>query len=186
MAKVSVDDNENNVDHLLKTSRSLDDGGIHVGVLSQEDIDRSLSDMKMIATVHEFGATIDVTEKMRGFFWNKYYDTEDESWKWMALMDQETIVIPERRFLRSTLENHQKDIVNVITRQIMDIANGRLGEKQARSQIGEFVVSKMRGEIKNASPGLSDATVALREHGGQEPLRDTGQLWQSIAWERIG
>jgi hypothetical protein len=36
-------------------------------------------------TNHQFGGLMDVTEKMKGFFWAKWYDTGDDKWKWMAL-----------------------------------------------------------------------------------------------------
>ena len=56
------------------------------------------SDMKY-SKIHNEGGTIRITEKMRKFFWAKYYETRDESWKYMALTKKSVIAIPKRQFM---------------------------------------------------------------------------------------
>lgn len=52
------------------------------------------------AAIHNYGGTIQVTAKMKKYFWYKYKATKDDSWKWMALMKVGTqIRIPQRQFL---------------------------------------------------------------------------------------
>ena len=52
------------------------------------------------ASLHNDGGTLTVTAKMKRFFWYKYKVTNDESWKWMALMKTGAVItIPQRQFL---------------------------------------------------------------------------------------
>lgn len=50
--------------------------------------------------LHNEGGTITVTGKMKRFFWAKFMQTKDESWRRMALMKAgKVITMPERRFI---------------------------------------------------------------------------------------
>ena len=50
--------------------------------------------------LHNEGGKITVTAKMKRFFWAKYKETKDESWRRMALMKVgKVITMPERRFI---------------------------------------------------------------------------------------
>ena len=52
------------------------------------------------ASLHNYGGTLTVTAKMKRFFWYKYKATNDESWKWMALMKTGAVItVPQRQFL---------------------------------------------------------------------------------------
>lgn len=59
-----------------------------------------------LGAVHEFGATINVTERMRGFFWHK----------WEIHKNRNPIVIPTRSFLRMPLLDSEgrKAIINKV------------------------------------------------------------------------
>ena len=39
------------------------------------------------AAIHQFGGVVKpkVTEKMRSFYWAKWFETKDDKWRWMAL-----------------------------------------------------------------------------------------------------
>lgn len=65
---------------------------------------------------HQFGSDHTthpkVTPKMRKFFWAKFYETDDEMWKWLALTKKQQldidVHIPARPFItihQDTLEN---------------------------------------------------------------------------------
>ena len=55
---------------------------------------------KPYTTLHNEGGQITVTAKMKRFFWAKYKQTKDESWKRMALMKVGKIItMPQRRFI---------------------------------------------------------------------------------------
>ena len=48
--------------------------------------------------VHEFGYTGVITPRQRSFFWAKWYETQDDMWKALAL--SHTYTIPARPYLR--------------------------------------------------------------------------------------
>jgi hypothetical protein len=48
------------------------------------------------ARVQQYGASIVRTDRMRRFFWAKWYETKEEFWKGMALSQKATIDIPVR------------------------------------------------------------------------------------------
>ncbi len=51
-------------------------------------------------TLHNEGGKITVTAKMKRYFWAKFIQTKDESWRRMALMKiGKVITMPERRFI---------------------------------------------------------------------------------------
>lgn len=50
--------------------------------------------------LHNEGGKITVTAKMKRYFWARYKETKDESWRRMALMKVgKVITMPERRFI---------------------------------------------------------------------------------------
>ena len=52
------------------------------------------------ASIHNEGGKITVTAKMKRYFWAKFIQTKDESWRRMALMRVGKVVtMPERRFI---------------------------------------------------------------------------------------
>jgi phage gpG-like protein len=49
--------------------------------------------------IHQRGGLMMVTEKMRSFFWAKWYETNEEKWKWMALNRGGVMKFPVRTYL---------------------------------------------------------------------------------------
>ena len=70
------------------------------------------------ATLHNEGGKITVTAKMKRFFWAKYKETGEESWRRMALMKVgKVITMPERRFIGDGPDT-QRIIREVIDRNL--------------------------------------------------------------------
>lgn len=69
-------------------------------------------------TLHNEGGKITVTAKMKRFFWAKYIETKEESWRRMALMKVgKVITMPERRFIGDGPDT-QRIIRKVIDRNL--------------------------------------------------------------------
>lgn len=69
-------------------------------------------------TLHNEGGKITVTAKMKRFFWAKYKETKEESWRRMALMKVgKVITMPERRFIGDGPDT-QRIIRKVIDRNL--------------------------------------------------------------------
>jgi phage gpG-like protein len=61
------------------------------------------------AAIHEYGGTITITKKMRGFFWYKYAETGDEMWRSMALTKKTVITIPKRSYIEKGFEQFDRE-----------------------------------------------------------------------------
>ena len=81
------------------------------------------------AAIHNEGGEIVVTEKMKRYFWHKYYEAtgsfgrKKEFWKFMALKKAgTTIKIPRRRFLGTSPEV-EKAVREIIEENITEYIN---------------------------------------------------------------
>jgi phage virion morphogenesis protein len=77
---------------------------------------------KIYAAIHNFGGKIKprVTPKMRKFFWAKYFETEDEKWKYLALTVKKrlTINIQKRQYMMI-----QQEDLNYLPKLINEVLN---------------------------------------------------------------
>ena len=144
-----------------------------------------------LGAIHEFGADIQVTDKMRGYFWHK----------WGIHLSKKTIHVPARSFLRSTLLSPQGK------EELID----RSGLSDDRELNAEFVKYKMMqdsnfflalceqigmkavemvqtafyvGGRPKEWTKITEFTKANRKNDPESPpLTDSGQLRDSITYE---
>lgn len=57
-----------------------------------------ISDMEY-SHAHNEGKIINISDKMRNYFWAMYKKEGKEEWKWLALTKSNTITIPQRQFM---------------------------------------------------------------------------------------
>jgi hypothetical protein len=60
------------------------------------------------AFAHEFGATIQISDRMRGFFYHKFKETGQRFWLGMYLHRGSTITIPKRSVIEEMRRNVEK------------------------------------------------------------------------------
>ena len=68
--------------------------------------------------VHEYGGTFTITPRQRRFFWYKWYETEDEMWKALAL--SVTYTIPARPYLRPAIDAKQDEAITLAARLLWE------------------------------------------------------------------
>ena len=121
---------------------------IRIGIQGDEG-----SEVLMIAKVHEFGATIRVTPKMRAFLHHIGLHLK---------ADTERINIPERSFIRKSYEASRQAINRFAGEKISDVISGKLTATQAVERIGAYCVQITQGFIDEGkvSPKVSDFTQA--------------------------
>lgn len=76
------------------------------------------------ADIHNEGGPIQVTERMKRFFWAKFYETKSEMYKWLALKPVGSIItIPKRQFIgeSATLRNNIEKIIEVEITRVLKI-----------------------------------------------------------------
>ena len=89
------------------------------------------------------------------------------------------IRIPQRSFMRSTFDKHQRTYLKMAADQAGRVIDGKATAAQAVGLIGEKYLADIRNEINaGIPPPLKPATV--RRKGSSKPLIDTGQLKGSL------
>jgi hypothetical protein len=92
------------------------------------------------------------------------------------------IVIPERSYFRTTLQEERKRILAMQIKLLKKIAKGEITTEKALAIIGEYLADKIHKKIIDINdPPNSPATIARK--GSSNPLVDTKQLSNSITYE---
>lgn len=108
-----------------KRSRMNDNTLIESGDLKKsiKTVSKSLQEIHIesdtpYSAIHNYGGRIKITEKMRKFFWAKFYSTGNDAWKGMALTKKKHITIPQRQYIGKTPEM-MKQIEQIIINTII-------------------------------------------------------------------
>jgi hypothetical protein len=110
-----------------------------------------------IATIHEFGATV-------------------------RMPDGHEIEIPERSFLRATVDEHRAELTRTAAACGRAMLLGKLARKQALGLLGEKAIALIKKRIADGiAPANSPITIARKK--SSKPLIDQGQLRGSITYE---
>ncbi|OAH53086.1 hypothetical protein AWH48_12060 [Domibacillus aminovorans] len=156
------------LDTLAANLTALNNKKIKVGVFGADD-----AEMVMIARVHEYGAEITVTDKMRGYLASQGYPLKKETTK---------IVIPERSYLRSGYDENVDDITDKIKQMMPDVIDGNVDQDVFLNAIGsEFagLIQKKLNDLREPA----NSSMTIERKGSSNPLVDTGNLRGSIRHE---
>ena len=131
--------------------------------------------MLMIATVHEFGCTIEVTDKMRA-----YLNSQGLHLK----KDTKVINIPQRSFIRAGFDENEQNIISRMQALIEKVIFDELDINDFYEFIGNYCVGKLQEFLVNLdNPSLSSYTIEKK--GSSNPLIDTGHLKDTITFEIV-
>lgn len=88
--------------------------------------------------------------------------------------------VPERSFLRSTVDEDREEIARRLETAITDQLDGRRTVGQALERLGLWTVGRVKKKIRDLrDPPNAPRTIALK--GSDNPLIDTGRMRNSIA-----
>lgn len=90
-----------------------------------------------------------------------------------------TETIPERSFIRGTVDEQNRKIVSMIKTQQTSVIDGRFTTAQALERVGLYVVGLMQQRISSGIPPPLKPSTVMRKKSSK-PLIDTGQLRASI------
>lgn len=150
---------------MTKTARVLDGTAINVGVFTGEH--------QWLASIHEYGCTIPVTDKMRAYLHKIGVHLKSSTTQ---------IVIPERSFLRSGYDNNRGAIIRKAERLLKDVLGGTISEEQ----YFEIVGIQLRDAIKDYAIELSDPPKQewpTRDPAKNNPLVMSGDMVNGIEYE---
>lgn len=166
---MTVED-KNGVPALLDRLRELESYQVAVGILS-----KSGGDMLMIANVHEFGCSIPVTDKMRGFLAYEYGVH--------LKRDTKVIKIPERSFVRSSYDSKKGEIGDKGEDLIRKVIDGGLSARAFYEFLGQTCADTIRDYMVNEVNSPANSEMTIKAKRSSNPLVDHGQLAAAITYE---
>lgn len=93
--------------------------------------------------------------------------------------------VPERSFLRSTVDEEEDEIGRRMTRAITDQIDGRRPMRQGLARVGAYTVGKVKQKIRDLdTPPNAPATIAKK--GSDNPLIESGRMRNSVDFEVHG
>jgi len=201
--KIKVKD-KSRIPDLLRELKYIHAHKVQVGVFGEDD-----SWIVMVASVHEFGATIR-PKKSRMLTiplkpWLRDKKARDIPGifrpKGTNVLARKTgrrgqiealyflaprVVIPERSFLRSTFDEEMRSINQLIQKMLVQVCAGNMTGEQLLNRLGLYLQSKVQAKIRSIkSPPKSGLTIAAEGSGKTKPLLDTGRLMQSITYQVV-
>jgi hypothetical protein len=158
---------QNRIPRLLKELDTLGKRKIRVGIMG--------GDMAMIGAVHEFGARIPVTDKMRKWFAAQGYPLRKETTH---------IVIPERSFIRAGFDENEKSFLEEAKKWLIEAFRKGTPTDTVLDALGLQLQGMMQTYLRNVNePPLSQMTVEMT--GRSNPLVHTGHLLRAIVYEVV-
>jgi len=97
--------------------------------------------------------------------------------------------IPERSFIRSTIQDQQENLKKLLAIQAIRIIEDGISVTKALNTLGAFTAGKIKKKFTNNDwKELEDSTKkskVVNGKSGNTPLINTGQLRNSIHWEVV-
>ena len=93
------------------------------------------------------------------------------------------ITIPERSFLRTSHDEYADEIAKKASMALGQVINGKMSPDTWLDMFGEMMATKVKQYIRDLkSPPNHPFTIDQK--GSSNPLVDTGNLLESITWEK--
>jgi hypothetical protein len=96
------------------------------------------------------------------------------------------VTIPQRSFLRSTMDDEKDTVRDAVDRAKVDVVTGKVEKKKFLGRLGLWFEGKVRAKVlAGGTPFIENApsTAKAKQERGREwpqPLNDLGRLRQSI------
>ena len=155
---------------IRESFKELGSKAIEVGVFGGEQA--------WLAHIHEYGCIIQVTPKMRAYL----------KATGLALKPSTTtITIPERAFLRNGYDKGKNEALSAYMDFISALITGNIDADTILEALGTNLEGKIKEYATNqVEPPLHPYTLLHRQHGGSNPLNDTGSMIGAISHRIVG
>lgn len=151
-----VEDIDHGFDAMMDMLEELDgENYVEVGVPEGSGQYDDGANQVTVATANEFGATI---EHPNGA----------------------TITIPERSFIRSTMDDKDRRFTALLSKFIGEIIDGDMTPDDAMEGLGLDAVAQVKRKIDDLKEPPNAESTIRQKRGSSNPLVDTGNLKQSI------
>lgn len=154
---------------------------VEVGVPADAGQYEEGANLVMVASVHEYGAQIQhpggtpyvYRDNGQVQFVSKDHPEPD------GVTDPHTIDIPQRSFLRSTMDEKREHFGDMLAKFVGEVLDGKKSPRQALDSLGQEAVKQVRRKITQLD-NPPNAPSTARQKGSSNPLVDDGQLKNSI------
>lgn len=102
--------------------------------------------------------------------------------EYAAANEYGTSTIPERSFIRSTLDAHQDDIYNRIGSEYDNVLAGRKSAAAAINDVGDYLTQLVQQKVRSG-PFTPNAQSTIEAKGSSKPLIDSGDMLRAITSE---
>ena len=126
-----------------------------------------------LASIHEYGCRIEVTEKMRSYLHKTGLHLKDSTTH---------ITIPERAFLRNGFDENKEDVIHQAENVLGEVLAGRMDPEQLFEMIG----LRMKSCIQDYARDLDSPPnhpYTREQKGSSNPLIDTGDMIGAISYK---
>lgn len=155
---------------IRESFKELGSKAIEVGVFGGEQA--------WLAHIHEYGCIIQVTPKMRAYL---------KANRLALKPSTTTITIPERAFLRNGYDKGKNEALSAYMDFISALITGNIDADTILEALGTNLEGKIKEYATNqVEPPLHPYTIEHRQHGGSNPLNDTGSMIGAISHRIVG
>lgn len=164
--KIKMTTKKDGFPSMIKRLEVVNGTGVEVGVLKGKNA--------WLASIHEYGCDIPVTEKMRVFLHSQGLHLKKSTTH---------IHIPERSFLRSGYDENRDKVVKVVQTLLAEVAAGRMSANALYSAVGLDLASKIKDYARDLDSPANHPFTTDRK-GSSNPLVDSGNMIEGITWRK--
>lgn len=168
---VKVDEEFNHIPKIKDALEYLASHHLEIGIFGEDN-----SELLMIARVQEFGAEINVTEKMRGYLHAAGLHLRDST---------EQINIPERSFMRAGFDTMRRNIRKRAEKLVYQTISLEIPPRATLDALGNHIVSQLQNYLTQIS-NPPNHPFTVQQKGSSNTLIDEGRLRQSITYKIRG
>lgn len=125
-----------------------------------------------IASIHEYGCKIKVTDKMRAYLHRQGLHLKAST---------EYITIPERAFLRTGYDQGKDEVINMAESIMCDVLSGHMPLDMYLGLVGQWMVDHIRDYATSLDSPPNHPFTTERK-GSSNPLVDTGDMIGAITY----
>ena len=146
----------------------LQNSVIRIGIFGQGD-----AKILLIATVNEFGANINVTDRMRNYLRSQGLFLKDSTTQ---------IRIPERSFIRTGFEKNRERLKQSIEEDLIRVLTLDMDVNVFLNKVGNFAVGLIQKYLRDLREPPNHP-FTIEQKGSSNPLIDTGALISRITYK---
>jgi hypothetical protein len=141
-----------------------------VGYPHSEETDENGTSVLYIASVHEFGCNIEITDKMRNYLHSIGIHVKN---------DTTHIHIPMRSHVRSAYDEDLKKLTRMAELELGLIVDGKSTAEQSIARLGEYHAGVIKKKITDG-PFVKLHPATIERKRSSRPLVDKGQMRASV------